>query len=63
MTFAPDAEQFMLHGECFARGHDEMRQRFGQTRFSTARVLDRGRVILIFRVVILKARRPCLPYN
>lgn len=27
-TYAPDAQQFMLHGECFARGHEEMRQRF-----------------------------------
>lgn len=27
-TYAPDAEQFTLHGERLARGHDEMRPRF-----------------------------------
>ncbi len=27
-TFAPDAEQFTLHGELLARGHAEMRTRF-----------------------------------
>ncbi|PRC90686.1 nuclear transport factor 2 family protein [Solimicrobium silvestre] len=26
-TYAPDAEQYTLHGECFARGHAEMRTR------------------------------------
>nr|WP_218510943.1 nuclear transport factor 2 family protein [Variovorax sp. dw_308] len=27
-TYAPDAGQFTLHGECLARGHEEMRPRF-----------------------------------
>jgi putative hydrolase of HD superfamily len=27
-TYAPDAEQFALHGELLARGHDEMRPRY-----------------------------------
>jgi putative hydrolase of HD superfamily len=27
-TYAPDAEQFNLHGELLARGHDEMRPRY-----------------------------------
>ncbi len=27
-TFAPDAEQFTLHGELLARGHAQMRARF-----------------------------------
>jgi len=29
-TYAPDAEQFTLHGERLARGHEEMRARFAQ---------------------------------
>jgi putative hydrolase of HD superfamily len=31
-TYAPDAEQFLLHGECLASGHDEIRRRMA-TRF------------------------------
>jgi putative hydrolase of HD superfamily len=27
-TYAPDAEQFTLHGELLARGHEEMRPRY-----------------------------------
>lgn len=27
-TYAPDAEQFVLHGERLAKGHDEMRPRY-----------------------------------
>lgn len=27
-TYAPDAEQFVLHGERIAKGHEEMRARF-----------------------------------
>jgi putative hydrolase of HD superfamily len=27
-AYAPDAEQFTLHGERFAKGHDELRQRY-----------------------------------
>lgn len=27
-TYSPDAEQFVLHGERLASGHDEMRSRF-----------------------------------
>ena len=26
-TYAPDAEQFLLHGDCLASGHDEIRRR------------------------------------
>lgn len=26
-TYSPTAEQYMLHGECVARGHDEVRAR------------------------------------
>jgi putative hydrolase of HD superfamily len=32
-TYAPDAEQFVLHGERLAQGHEEMRQRI-LTRFA-----------------------------
>ena len=32
-TYAPDAEQYMLHGERLAQGHDQLRQRF-LARFS-----------------------------
>lgn len=32
-TYASDAEQFTLHGELLARGHDQLRARF-LTRFS-----------------------------
>jgi Uncharacterized conserved protein len=27
-TYAPDAEQYLLHGDCVARGHAAMRERF-----------------------------------
>jgi putative hydrolase of HD superfamily len=27
-TYAPDAEQYVLHGELLARGHEQMRARF-----------------------------------
>lgn len=27
-TYAPDAEQYVLHGELLARGHEQMRPRF-----------------------------------
>ena len=27
-TYAPDAEQFALHGQRLAKGHDELRQRY-----------------------------------
>ncbi len=43
-TYAPDAEQFVLHGERMAKGHEEMRPRF-LGRFSEpdlhARLLSR----------------------
>lgn len=43
-AYAPDAEQFALHGACMARGHDEMRARY-TIRFSEpdlhARLLSR----------------------
>src|SRR3954468_15780256 len=28
LTYAPDAEQFTLHGERLAKGHDELRPRY-----------------------------------
>lgn len=43
-TYAPDAEQFALHGERLAKGHDELRPRY-LTRFEEpdlfARLLSR----------------------
>lgn len=43
-TYAPDAEQFMLHGERLAQGHEDLRQRM-QLRFAEpglhARLLSR----------------------
>jgi putative hydrolase of HD superfamily len=43
-TYAPDAEQFVLHGERLAKGHEEMRPRY-LTRFAEpalhARLLSR----------------------
>jgi hypothetical protein len=43
-TYAKDAKQFSLHGECLASGHDEMRQRIA-VRFAEpdlkARLLSR----------------------
>ncbi len=27
-TYAPDAEQFTLHGECLAKGYEQLRSRF-----------------------------------
>lgn len=43
-TYAKDAKQFNLHGECLATGHEEMRQRIA-VRFEEpdlhARVLNR----------------------
>lgn len=43
-TYAPDAEQYVLHGELLARGHEQMRPRF-LTRFAEpglhARLLSR----------------------
>ena len=32
LTYAPDAEQFTLHGELLAKGHEQLRERF-LTRF------------------------------
>ena len=31
-TYSPDAEQFTLHGELLAKGHEQLRERF-LTRF------------------------------
>lgn len=28
LTYAPDAEQFTLHGELLAKGHEQLRERF-----------------------------------
>ena len=46
-TYAPDAEQFELHGERLARGHDEMRERM-KVRFQEPDLQAR----LIKRVVV-----------
>ena len=44
LTYAPDAEQFTLHGELLVKGHEQLRERF-LTRFSEpnlhARLLSR----------------------
>lgn len=44
-TYAPDAEQFALHGECLARGRAEIRARF-ESRFAEpdlhARLISRS---------------------
>jgi putative hydrolase of HD superfamily len=51
-TYAPDAEQYVLHGERLARGHDELRRRI-LVRFAEsdlhARLLSRvvmGQVVV-----------------
>ncbi|HSW08920.1 nuclear transport factor 2 family protein [Aquabacterium sp.] len=56
-TYAPDAEQYTLHGERLARGHDEMRARF-QQRFAEpdlhARLLSRtvmGSVVVDYELI------------
>ena len=56
-TYAEDAEQFTLHGERLAKGHEEMRARF-LTRFSephlNARLLSRtvmGNVVVDFESI------------
>jgi hypothetical protein len=44
LTYAQDAEQFTLHGECIAKGHEQLRPRF-LSRFNEpdlhARLLSR----------------------
>lgn len=56
-TYAPDAEQFTLHGERLANGHDDMRARF-LMRFAEpdlhARLLSRtvmGNVVVDFELI------------
>jgi len=56
-TYAADAEQYTLHGERLAKGHEEMRPRF-LTRFAepnlNARLLSRtvmGNVIVDFESI------------
>jgi putative hydrolase of HD superfamily len=56
-TYAHDAEQYTLHGERLAQGHDEMRARFLQ-RFAEpdlhARLLSRtvmGKVVIDFELI------------
>jgi len=56
-TYAVDAEQFTLHGERLAKGHEEMRSRF-LTRFTepnlNARLLSRtlmGDIIVDFELI------------
>lgn len=56
-TYACDAEQYTMHGERLARGHDEMRSRF-LLRFSesdlNARLLSRtvmGNVVVDFELI------------
>lgn len=56
-TYAPDAEQFTLHGERLARGHNEMRARFAARFAETdlhARLLSRtvmGQVVVDHELV------------
>lgn len=56
-TYSPTAEQFLLHGECVARGHDEIRARI-LSRFAEpdlyARLLSRtvmGNIVVDHEVV------------
>ena len=56
-TYAPDAEQYTLHGERLAHGHDEMRARF-LIRFTEpdlhARLLSRtvmGNIVVDFELI------------
>jgi len=56
-TYAKDAKQFSLHGECLATGHEEMRQRIA-VRFEepdlNARLLSRiamGNIVVDHEVV------------
>ena len=46
-TYAPNAEQFVLHGERLAKGHDELRPRY-RTRFEEPELFAR----LLSRTVI-----------
>ena len=46
-TYAPNAEQFVLHGERLAKGHDELRPRY-MTRFEEPELFAR----LLSRTVI-----------
>ena len=57
-TYAPDAEQYVLHGELLARGHEQMRARF-LTRFAEpdlhARLLSRsviGNVVADLELIV-----------
>jgi putative hydrolase of HD superfamily len=47
LTYAPDAEQFTLHGELLAKGHAQLRERF-LTRFSEPNLHAR----LLARIVV-----------
>jgi putative hydrolase of HD superfamily len=56
-TYAPDAEQFALHGERLAKGHDELRPRY-MARFAEpdlfARLLSRtvmGSIVVDFELI------------
>jgi putative hydrolase of HD superfamily len=56
-TYAPDAEQFVLHGESLAKGHDELRPRY-VARFAEpdlfARLLSRtvmGSIVVDFELI------------
>lgn len=56
-TYAPDAEQFALHGERMAKGHEELRPRY-LTRFEEpdlhARLLSRtviGNIVTDFELI------------
>lgn len=46
-TYAPDAEQFLLHGECLASGHEEIRRRMA-VRFQEPNL----HVVLLNRTVM-----------
>ncbi|WP_211462776.1 nuclear transport factor 2 family protein [Collimonas silvisoli] len=56
-TYAPDAEQYQLHGELLARGHEQMRSRF-LTRFAEpdlhASLISRtvmGNIVIDFELI------------
>lgn len=56
-TYAMDAEQYTLHGECLAKGHEDMRARF-LTRFTEpdlhARLLSRtvmGQIVVDLELI------------
>ena len=58
LTYAPDAEQYTLHGDRLAQGHEQLRSRF-LTRFAEpdlhARLLSRivmGSVVIDYELIV-----------